>query len=412
MGCVNVIGTEKIGQAINESPNCFKSRSNDMPSALYVHIPFCLSRCSYCDFASSSGQDDLLPAYVRSLCQEIASLPAGQPLRSIYFGGGTPSLLSILQVDTILEAISARLGFADGVEISVEANPGTVSLQHFKGLRSCGVNRLSIGVQSMDNGELHMLGRIHSALEAVQAVRDARVARFINLGMDLIYGLPKQTVNQWKDSLESVLVLQPDHLSLYALTLEKGTSMYNQIAEGHLPLPDEDLVAEMYSASEGLLAGLGWDHYELSNWARTPEFRCRHNLEYWHNGTFIGVGAAAHSYWQGQRYWNFPEPGKYIEAMAAGLSPVAGMETIDRPTELAETAIMGLRLTEGLGADEFQARFRLNLQAVFQEAIDESVAAGLLTSFENRLCLTPRGRLLGNDVFWRFLRDARTGREA
>ncbi len=384
------------------------------PTALYIHIPFCRAKCAYCDFASYQGLERLLDPYVAALCREIASLPhlPGPPLRTLYLGGGTPSLLSLSQVEHILSTVRRARTVVPEAEVTMEANPGTVDLTYLRGLTSLGINRLSLGVQSLDDAELGQLGRIHTAEEARQAVGAARRAGFANLSLDLIYGLPGQALSRWEDTLAAALTLQPDHLSLYALTVEEHTPLARSIATGAVPAPDDDAAAEMYELAEDALAAAGFDHYEISNWSRDPEHRCRHNLVYWHNQPYWGVGAAAHSWWNGRRYSNHAHPVTYIRALEASESPVAGEECLDRATEIGETAMLALRLAEGLSGEGFRRRFRRRAEGLFGPAIRECREAGLLEGSGDSLRLTRRGRLLGNEVFQRFLRDAEATREA
>lgn len=375
--------------------------------ALYIHIPFCRAKCSYCDFCSYPGLEHLAGRYIAAVEREIASLPPGlwPELATVYLGGGTPSVLSPAYLGRLLAACR-RWPWAPAVEITMEANPGTIYLEPLRAIRKMGVNRLSLGVQSLDDRELRLLGRIHSADQARASVKIAREAGFVSLSLDLIYGLPGQRPSQWRATLKEALRLRPDHLSMYALTIEGHTPLAQQIACGELPLPDDDAAAEMYEIAEDTLAAEGWDHYELSNWARAPEFRCQHNLVYWRNRPYIGVGSAAHSWWDHCRRYNLNQPSDYIAAIEAGREPTGGAECIDLQTEMGETAMLGLRLVEGLSKAEFLERFGIPAEDVFRPAIEETIATGLLQDDKDCLRLTRRGRLLGNEVFSRFLMSA------
>ena len=396
-----------------------------MTFALYIHVPFCLRRCTYCDFNTYAGLLSLRPAYVQALLGELtlraAQFPA--PATSVYFGGGTPSLLPAADVRRLLDAVRDRQLLADGAEITLEANPGTVDLAALRGLRQAGVNRLSFGVQSAQDAELRMLGRIHTWDEAVQAVRQARRAGFTNLSLDLIFGLPGQTLAAWQDTLNRTLDLAPAHLSLYALSVEEGTPLAASIAEGTLPAPDPDLAAAMYELAGDALHRAGFWQYEISNWARghtaAPEIWAlppggqsenigpvsRHNLSYWRNTPWLGLGAGAHSWLAGRRHANVLHPRDYIRLVQAGELPEATAEAISRRLEQGETMMMGLRLAEGVGAARFQARFGVSLAAVYGATLRRWQDWGLLHWDGDRARLTARGRLLGNQVFGAFLPD-------
>jgi oxygen-independent coproporphyrinogen-3 oxidase len=302
---------------------------------LYFHIPFCQRRCGYCDFFSTEGKQKLLPGYMRTLIREVKMIgAAGERPRagSVFFGGGTPSLIDPRQIANLMEEIRRAFRLSPGAEISLEANPGTVDYDRLALYRKAGINRLSLGVQSADNCELRMLERIHTFPGAVQAFNEARRAGFTNLSLDLIYGLPGQTVPVWERTLDCVLSLSPNHLSLYALTLERGTRLARAIRRGALPAPEEDTAADMYELAEEKLAAAGYRHYEISNWAkdgdgqteseivgstdagksRFPKFACKHNLRYWLNLPYLGLGAGAHGCAAGRRYANVSSVEKYI----------------------------------------------------------------------------------------------------
>jgi oxygen-independent coproporphyrinogen-3 oxidase len=262
---------------------------------------------------------------------------------------------------------------------------------------------LSLGVQSWDDAFLTLLGRVHSAAQARQSIADARAAGFDNLSLDLMYGLPGQTLAGWQEDLRLALDLVPEHLSLYALTVEEHTPLAEWIACGAIPAPDDDLAADMYEWAEDALARAGYVHYEISNWAR-PGRACRHNLVYWRNEPYIGLGAGAHSWWAGQRWANEPLPDHYVRALKRGELPVAEREDIGTELEMAETMMMGLRLLqEGVSLDRFQRRFGASLERVYAEPVAELVDRGLIELTPRRIRLTPPGRLLGNQVFARFL---------
>lgn len=371
---------------------------------LYVHIPFCQSRCRYCDFNTYAGLEGLFETYVRALIREI-TLAGPARVRTVYLGGGTPTVLPLSHLVQVLDAIRAGFVLVPDAEVTVEANPGTVEAESLAVLRKQGVNRLSLGVQSFADDELRLLGRIHSAGQAAAALSAARQAGFKDVSLDLIYGLPRQTLADWSFSLERALALEPEHLSLYALSVEAGTPLARDIARGHLPLPDSDLAAEMYEMAAEVCAAAGYLHYEISNWARGAARQCRHNLIYWRNEPYLGLGAGAHS-WQGRRRWaNAAAPDEYATRLAGGNPTVAEEETISPELEMGETMMMGLRLVEeGVPFDRFQQRFGLDPRRCYEAEIAELVELGLLEVDDERLRLSPRGCLLGNQVFARFLR--------
>jgi oxygen-independent coproporphyrinogen-3 oxidase len=429
----------------------------DLPytAHLYLHVPFCLAKCRYCDFVSYAGREAHFAPYVRALCREIALVgPEGfEPLRNgpaastdsarcgpsvspraglrrpqtlgaadsspegacisspavhrratsptVYIGGGTPTVLPPAGLEAILRACHEVLDLA-GAEITVEANPGTISYKHIRVLRDLGVNRLSLGVQSFSEDALRLLGRIHTAAEADQALTMARQAGLDHVNLDLIFGLPGQSLAAWQEDLEEALRREPEHLSLYGLTLEEGTPLAEDVACGRLPLPDEDLGAEMYLWAEERLEAAGYGHYEISNWARLGCWS-RHNIAYWRNEEYVGCGVAAHSH-RGRRRWaNTRDVGAYIAALEEGVLPVAEAEEVDEPTAMGETMMLGLRLLAGVPRAVFAARYGVELEAVYGAIIAELAGQGLLAVDEVGIRLTQRGRLLGNQVFMRFL---------
>lgn len=391
--------------------------------SLYFHIPFCQHRCAYCDFNTYAGQSDSIPAYVEALGNEIQAVGASDLRRrvgTIFFGGGTPSLLTGAHYRDIFQHIHAHFEVAAGAEISLEANPGTVSPDYLRELRAAGFNRISYGVQSADPQELRMLERIHSYSDVVEAVRWSRRAGFDNLNLDLIYGLPEQTLERWQQTLKLIAGLRPEHISAYALTLEHGTPFGRWAAKGLLPIPDPDLAAEQYEWAQEFLAGQGYQQYEISNWS-LPGRQCQHNLQYWRNLDYLGLGAGAHGYAGGARYSNVLRIKTYIERMSKPdgksapwkfpLSPATVNQHWNTAHEdMQETMLTGLRLTEeGVSSQAFQVRFGVALQDVFGAEVAELQRFGLLEWADaapgpmDVLRLTLRGRLLGNQVFLRFV---------
>jgi oxygen-independent coproporphyrinogen-3 oxidase len=407
-----------------------------MPSdsvGVYLHIPFCQRRCKYCDFFSTEGMRKRISAYIRAMTSEIESAGGAggtPPVDSVFFGGGTPSLLDAKQVGALLEAIRRAFDLALDAEITIEANPGTVDGVRLKAYREAGINRLSLGVQSADDAELRLLGRIHTFSDAVNSAKAARRAGLANLSLDLIFGLPGQSVTSWTQTLVRALSLTPEHLSLYALTLERGTELARTVRRGALPAPDEDTAADMYERAEELLAAAGYRHYEISNWARDtdaaadpergippktvfPAFACQHNLRYWLNRPYLGFGAGAHGCAAGKRYANIRSVEKYIARMQTGgarrfpLTPAASRSALQsRDDEIRETMWLGLRLTEaGVDREAYRSRFGADYYDRFRAEIDSLIGGGLLEWIRSgdALRLTPRGRLLGNRVFQLFV---------
>ncbi len=371
--------------------------------ALYIHVPFCRRKCPYCSFVSYDYREADITLYLSALKNELIRRAGGECIRSIYFGGGTPSLLSVKYIGDLISAISSLSTVEEAAEITIEANPGTINRVYLTAIRELGVNRLSLGVQSMNNKELTLLGRIHTGEDAKEAVRFARGSGFDNLSLDLIYGLPGQTLSDWRHSLDEAIAMEPEHLSLYALTLEADTPMWRAIKEGSLPDIDPDLSAEMYELAEDLLAAHNYGHYEISNWARQGQ-ECRHNLTYWRNLPYLGVGVAAHSCLDGHRLANTKSLDKYMDGFFGKVSPVLELdEEINPELELAETVILGLRLCAGIDIDDIRGRFGIDILLHYHQQVEELAGYGLLEHADGYLKLTRRGRLLSNEVFWRFL---------
>lgn len=389
--------------------------------SLYFHIPFCLSKCYYCDFNSYTRLSWLIPQYVDALKKEIQLYAKDVwefEVKTIYFGGGTPSLLPAKSIAYMLESCSKLFNMPSNLEVTLEANPGTIDQSFLTQLRQSGVNRLSLGVQSFSDSELKLLGRIHLAVEARKAYLTAREAGFENVNIDLLYALPRQMIKDWQNNLVEVTKLNPEHLSLYPLTLEPGTPLANAVASGSLPKPDADLAADMYLLALDKLAQEGYGHYEISNWA-LPGKECHHNLTYWKNERYLGLGAGAHSHLNGYRWVNVLSPVEYVKHlgnMRTKLSQqpyfnapwVDNIEHIDRDLEIAEAVILSLRLEEGVNLTDFAHRFGVELYSIYQQQqINELVELGLIAKNEHGIRLTTKGKLLGNEVFSRFLPKSR-----
>jgi oxygen-independent coproporphyrinogen-3 oxidase len=394
---------------------------NSMPEPLsiYVHIPFCTAKCGYCDFNSYAGHEHMIPSYTEGLVRETKlwrSATAGRAAETIFFGGGTPSLTPLGELRRIMDGLREAFAVAPDAEVTVEANPGSLDEDYLRGLRELGVNRLSIGVQSFHDDELRALDRIHSAADAKDAFRAARAAGFDNVNLDLIYGLPEHPIERWRESAEQALALDPEHLSLYALTVEEGTPLARDVARGRTPAPDPDLQAEQYEWTQDRLARAGYEHYEISNWAR-PGRRCRHNLTYWRCGEYLGLGAGAHSYLDGVRFAAAALPQQYLslvdESWRAAqavdddtpMRQVVSGETITPELAMSDTLVLGLRLVEGVSLASFSERFGVDALDVYGSRLAEPFEWGLLEIEDGALRLTRRGRLLSNEVFVRLLPD-------
>ncbi len=386
------------------------------PLALYVHIPFCKSKCPYCDFNTYEGIETLIPPYVDALSREIEIWGGSlgrPPVRTVFLGGGTPSYLPAEAVGGLLDTVRRSFDLDPAAEITLEANPDDCADPRLRSHRVSGVNRVSIGVQSLDDRLLAMLGRRHDAAQAVDACHAVRAAGFENVSVDLMYGLPGQTIEDWRRTLDALSEMAPPHASLYCLAIERGTPMERWVDSGALPEPDPDLAAEMYELAEDTMVQRGYRHYEISNWA-LPGFESRHNLVYWRNEPYLGVGPGAHSYLDGVRFWNLRSPREYVRRVEqtvshdssgrAGAGPaVEGSERIGRVLESAETLMLGLRLDEGVSSDEFAARFGEPPSSIYAGVVSELSGLGLLEESRESLRLTRRGRILSNEVFSRLL---------
>ncbi|BCX02167.1 MAG: coproporphyrinogen III oxidase [Candidatus Roseilinea sp.] len=382
-----------------------------MNTGIYLHIPFCRARCSYCDFNTYVGLDALFEPYVRALRQEILAQGAGRaecgpmrpPAHTIFFGGGTPSLLRPDQLGDLILACRETFDLPARCEITVECNPGTVSVDYLRALRAEGVNRLSFGAQSANPDELRLLGREHGWDEVRSAIEAARAAGFDNVNLDLIFGLPYQSLRSWQRTVDAALDLDPDHISLYALTIEAGTPMHDWTRRGEVPLPDPDLAADMYELAERALGEAGFEHYEISNWCK-PSRACAHNLIYWRNEPYYGLGAGAHGSTIRRRYWKVKRPADYIARVEHGVLVELGCEDIDEATSRGETMMLGLRLLrEGVEQARFAERYGAPVTHFYARALEQGVAQGLLEVTDERIRLTERGRFISNQAMRLFL---------
>jgi len=370
------------------------------PLAVYVHIPFCVRVCGYCDFNTYAGMDAVKDAYTGAVVAEIAAWAphiAGRKVTSIAFGGGTPGEMPSESLAAIIEAVRAAAPLAPEAEVSLEANPGTTSAPSLRSLARAGVNRISFGAQSFEEAELAFLDRVHTPEATAASLQLAREAGILGVNLDLMYGLPGQTPAAWQATLDHALGLAPDHLSLYALTVEPGTPLAARVDRGEVTPLDPDAVAAMYEDAAGRLAAAGFRHYELSNWAR-PGHESRHNRVYWTWGDYLGIGAGAHGFLAGERFENVAHPREYIDAVRREGRAIAEAVRPDTATSMSDWLALRLRLVEGFDTVEFAATFGEPLEAAAGPPLDACRAAGLLEDAGGRLRLTPRGRLLHNEV--------------
>jgi putative oxygen-independent coproporphyrinogen III oxidase len=373
-----------------------------VPFSAYLHIPFCSVRCGYCDFntyTSSELRGARQEDYASTLIGEIAlahrvlsDADALRPMDTVFFGGGTPTLLPAGDLARMLGAATSAFGLADGAEVTVEANPDTVTPEVARTLAEAGVTRLSVGMQSAVPHVLAALDRTHrpeNVRTAVAAAKDAGLA----VSVDLIYGAPGESLGDWEASLDAALELESDHISAYALIIEDGTKLARQIRRGEVPMPDDDLQADMYELADRRLAEAGFDWYEVSNWARTPEQRSRHNLAYWRGSDWWGFGPGAHSHVAGLRWWNVKHPAAYAQRLAASESPAAGTERPDEKSRMLERVLLLSRIREGIAVDELHADKRARVAGLIADGLVDPVAA-----VRGRVQLTLRGRLLADAV--------------
>lgn len=383
------------------------------PTSLYVHIPFCVSKCAYCDFNSVVAPEELRERYHQALLREFARTGAfyhQRRIETIYFGGGTPTITPTPKLCELLRHIRRHYDVAADAEISIEANPGTVTTDSLGTLREMGFNRLSLGVQSLDDHELRQLGRCHSAAQAREAICAARAAGFDNLSVDLINCLPGQTLEQWLQTLLGVLEYHPEHLSCYGLSIEPGTPLGKQAERGILPPSEEGVAVEIFETTHALLAEEGYEHYEISNYARLEKGphpvsrRCRHNMSYWRDGEWVAIGAGATSHLNGYRLKTEPDPEKWLGRVLAGLPPaLVQKEALSDQQQALEVLMLALRTADGLDLIQFCRRFGLEIER-YEVRLKALAEAGLVAWDGRRVALTPeKGFLLHSEIVGMFM---------
>ncbi len=386
--------------------------------SVYLHIPFCATRCTYCAFNTYTDRQNLVSQYVETMCAEIDTL--GNPncsIHSIYLGGGTPSLLNPSQIEQLISRVLINFTYNSIPEITQELNPRDATEKYLHAIRK-NVSRISLGMQSVNPSELQMFSRDHAHPHVVQAVKSARLAGFDNINLDLIYGNPGQTLDLWCDSVQAALDLDPDHLSMYALSLENGTELKRRVTYGELPMPDPDLAADMYELASEMMEQAGFIQYEISNWAK-PGKECRHNIQYWKNLPYLGIGAGAHGYANQTRTVAVMKPEIYIERLKnpppnplpfPQTPATMTAELIDHQTDMFETIFTGLRLlNEGLSLTAFEERYGEKLDVRFADEIKRLTRMGLVWRDGDALKLTKSARLISNRVFQEFAEEEKEG---
>ncbi|GAB3929049.1 radical SAM family heme chaperone HemW [Kribbella albertanoniae] len=380
-------------------PDAAVREAVDRPFGFYLHVPFCASRCGYCDFntytAKELGGGGSQASYAETAIGEVrlarrVLADLDRPVETVFFGGGTPTLLPAADLGAMLKAVRDEFGLAPDAEVSTEANPESVDPAYLEALLEAGFTRVSFGMQSASSHVLKILDRQHTPGRALQAVKEATAAGFEHVNLDLIYGTPGESLEDWRMSLESALSADPDHVSAYALIVEDGTQLARRVRRGELPMPDDDDLADKYVLADNLLSQAGLNWYEVSNWARTEDARCRHNELYWRGDTWWGIGPGAHSHVGGVRWWNVKHPTAYAERLTTGVSPAHARELLDPETRRIERVLLEVRLSAGLPLDV--------LDPAGRAAVNTVVTNGLVTLTNDRLVLTDRGRLLADAV--------------
>ena len=369
---------------------------------LYVHIPFCRSKCLYCDFNSYENREGDGAEYVKALLLELSAYQKKYNFtyRTVFIGGGTPTVINCSLIGDLMEKLAPYI--KAGAEITMESNPGTVSYESLKYYRSMGINRLSIGLQAWQDKLLKGIGRIHSREDFKDAYECARKAGFDNINADLMFALPNQTMDMWEETLENVCSLGVDHVSCYSLKLEEGTRLYELHKEGRVQLPDDDMDRDMYAKAVRTLNSYGYSQYEISNFAK-KEMECKHNLIYWRNEEYLGVGAGSHSKLESRRFWNYKDLDLYVRLINREKLPVEGQEELSKEEDMWESIFLALRLNEGLDLPGFESKYQVDFHSKYRDAVNKLTAQGLVFEEAGRIKLTDKGRDLSNSVFIEFM---------
>lgn len=380
---------------------------------LYLHIPFCILKCRYCDFPSYAGAQQRLPAYLSAMTAEMDSLVKRDwaIFDTVFLGGGTPSLLTENELSRLMNALQSHFQIAPDAEISIECNPGTVDVHKLLEYQKCGINRLSLGLQSMNGQLLARIGRIHTPEQFLAAFAQARAAGFKNINVDVMAGLPGQTLEAYLDTLKQVIALSPEHISAYGLILEEGTPLFDDVRSGRETVPDEDAVSDMLDAGLILLESNGFIRYEISNYAKDG-FQCRHNLNYWRNGEYLGIGPAAHSAWRikdgdASHWTRWSNPADLGTYEASAGVPLASRELTHIPAgeEAFETVMLGLRTVEGVSLDAFEARFGQPFNLIYPRAVQRLLSTGWMEIVNGFVRLTRHGLDMQNSALQYFLEE-------
>lgn len=371
--------------------------------SLYIHIPFCKQKCFYCDFPSYSGKERFKDDYVNALIKEIERRGSGYIIKTIFIGGGTPSYLEVDQIEKLLTAIN-KLNLHKDIEFSMECNPGVLFKEKLIAMKNGGVNRISFGLQSTKDSLLKEVGRIHSYEEFLENFNLAREVGFENINVDIMYGLPNQTVEDWKDTLESICNIKPEHISAYSLIIEEGTVFYNLYEKGLLKLPTEDMEREMDRLTKSILKEYGYHQYEISNYSLEGK-ECKHNKVYWQLKDYIGLGTASSSYIDGVRIKNIYDIEKYISRINSNLEVYEEEYKNSEADEIEEFIFMGLRMNRGIDIKEFEERFNKSIDSIYEKVLEKNIRSGLLKRDNNRIYLTPIGMDFSNNVMAEFILD-------
>lgn len=371
--------------------------------SLYIHIPFCKQRCFYCDFPTFAGKERFREEYIDALIKEIKEKCSDYLIKTIFIGGGTPSYLEENNLEKLLIAVS-KLNLSDKLEYSMECNPGTVNEEKLRIMKKYGINRISFGLQSCNDNLLKKIGRIHTFEEFLENYNLARKVGFNNINVDLMYGLPNLTIQDWKNTLENICELKPEHISAYSLIIEEGTAFYKLYEKDKLELPSEDDERIMDKITKDILKANGYHQYEISNFALDGE-ECEHNKVYWSLDEYIGVGSASSSYIDGYRFTNTSNINDYIEKISNNVSVVIDKHENSIEDEMEEFVFMGLRMVSGIDLLKFEKKFGVDINSIYKEIIEKNIKDGLLVVQENKMFLTAKGMELSNSVMSDFILD-------